>query len=189
MNNTSAHEGKRDFLILKNWFPSTTANKVHVWTLCGSPRIKSSSYQLLNAVIFNVLVRHFCPGILGVENPSLKPKWGGWPARSCALITGWHRVTFLQRGAAAGTELEIEPRSPALRGWSGEILFSGGFCWAAVLMAAAVAWIMDHEMGKIGGFWNKNYNSGVISWFWSCLHPLTAHCGMAPALLSLGGSI
>lgn len=153
MNNTSAHEGKGDFFILKNWFLSTTANKVHVWTLCGSPRIKSSSYQLLNAVIFNVLVRHFCQGILGVENPScgvtLKPRGGEWPARSCALITGWHRVTFLQRGAAAGTQLEIEPRSPALRGWSGKILFSAGFCWAA----ARELWIM--KWGKLVDFETK----------------------------------
>lgn len=128
------------FLVLRNWFLSTTANKVHVWTpRSATPQESRAGYQLLNAAIFNVLVRCFCQGILRVENTpcgvTLKPKQGSWPARSWALLsTVTERVTFLQRGARAGTELETEPRSPTLRVSSGKILFSGGFdglqcCW------------------------------------------------------------
>lgn len=155
MNNTSAHEGKGDFLILKNWFPSTTANKVHVWTLCGSPRIKSSSYQLLNAVIFNVLVRHFCQGILGVENPSLKPKWGGWQqgaVHSSQGDTGW---LFFREELQLEQSWKLNP-DPQL--WGAEVgksCFLEGFvglqCWWQLQWREL--WIM--KWGKLVDFETK----------------------------------
>lgn len=110
---------KGDFLLLKNQFLSTRANKIHVWTpSSATPQESHAGYQLLNTVIFNVLLRHFCQGILKVENPSCgvpwKPQWGLWPARSSALISRARDGDF-SSDRSCSWKLNPDPHSEGLK--------------------------------------------------------------------------